>query len=72
VLTEYHKHGRLIDAGTIEQAEDSAASAWLADTLTGQHALLTVNSNEQAARLSAKLRAAFIRRLFTLIPDRPS
>jgi conjugative relaxase-like TrwC/TraI family protein len=61
VLTEYHKHGRLIDAGTIEAAEDSAASAWLADTLTGQHALLTVNSNEQAARLSAKLRAEFIR-----------
>jgi conjugative relaxase-like TrwC/TraI family protein len=61
VLTEYHKHGRLIDAGTIEQAEDSAATAWLADTLTGQHALLTVNSNEQAARMSAKLRAEFIR-----------
>ncbi len=61
VLTEYHKHGRLIDAGTIEAAEDSAASAWLADTLTGQHCLLTVNSNEQAARMSAKLRAEFIR-----------
>jgi hypothetical protein len=29
VLAEYHKHGRLIDAGTIEAAEDSAASAWL-------------------------------------------
>ena len=61
VLTEYHKHGRLIDAGTIEAAEDSAASAWLADTLTGQHCLLTVNSNEQAARMSAKLRAEFVR-----------
>ena len=61
MLTEYHKHGRLIDAGTIEAAEDSAASAWLADTLAGQHSLLTVNSNEQAARLSAKLRAEFIR-----------
>jgi ATP-dependent exoDNAse (exonuclease V) alpha subunit len=57
VSTEYHKHGRLIDAGTIEQAEDSAAKAWLADTRTGQHCLLTVNSNEQAARLSAKLHA---------------
>lgn len=34
-LTEYHKHGRLLDAGTVEQAEDSA-QAWLADTLDGQ------------------------------------
>jgi hypothetical protein len=61
VLTEYHKHGRLIDAGTIEQAEDSAATAWLADTLAGKHSLLSVNSNEQAAHLSAKLRTEFIR-----------
>jgi hypothetical protein len=61
VLTEYHKHGRLIDAGTPEQAEDSAATAWLADTLAGKHSLLSVNSNDQAARLSAKLRAEFIR-----------
>jgi hypothetical protein len=61
VLTEYHKQGRLLDCGTIEQAEDSATSAWLADTLAGKHSLLSVNSNEQAARLSAKLRAEFIR-----------
>jgi conjugative relaxase-like TrwC/TraI family protein len=61
VLTEYHKHGRLIDAGTLEQAEDSAATAWLADTLAGKHSLLSVNSNEQAARLSAKLRTELIR-----------
>jgi conjugative relaxase-like TrwC/TraI family protein len=61
VLTEYHKHGRLIDAGTLEAAEDSAATGWLADILAGKHSLLSVNSNEQAARLSAKLRAEFIR-----------
>jgi hypothetical protein len=61
VLREYHKQGRLIDCGTIEHAEDSAANAWLADTLTGQHCLLTVTSNDQAARLSSKLRAEFIR-----------
>ncbi|MBV8997011.1 MAG: AAA family ATPase, partial [Pseudonocardiales bacterium] len=61
VLEEYHKHGRLLDCGTIEQAEDSAATAWLADTLSGHHSLLTVNSNDQAARLSAKLRAEFIK-----------
>ena len=52
VLAEYHKHGRLIDAGAIEQAEASAARAWLADTLAGRHALLIVDTNEQAARLS--------------------
>jgi hypothetical protein len=51
----------LIDCGTIEQAEDSATTAWLADTLSGKHSLLTVNSNDQAARLSAKLRAEFIK-----------
>ncbi|MCA1695657.1 MAG: AAA family ATPase, partial [Actinobacteria bacterium] len=61
VLEEYHKHGRLLDCGTIEQAEDSAATAWLADTLSGRHSLLTVNSNDQAARLSATLRAEFIK-----------
>jgi hypothetical protein len=61
VLTEYHKHGRLLDCGTIEQAEDSAATAWLADTIAGKHSMLSVNSNDQAARLSAKLRAEFVR-----------
>ena len=35
VLGEYHKHGRLLDAGTADQAEASAARAWLADTLSG-------------------------------------
>jgi AAA domain/TrwC relaxase len=61
VLTDYHKHGRLIDAGTIEQAEASAARAWLADTLNGQRSLLIVDTNDQAARLSAQLRAELIR-----------
>jgi hypothetical protein len=61
VLSEYHKHGRLIDAGTTEQAEASAARAWLADTLNGDRSLLIVDTNEQAARLSAQLRAELIR-----------
>jgi conjugative relaxase-like TrwC/TraI family protein len=61
VLGEYHKHGRLLDAGTAEQAEASAARAWLADTLAGRHALLVVDTNEQAARLSAALRAELVR-----------
>ncbi len=61
VLGEYHKHGRLLDSGTTEQAEASAARAWLADTLDGQRSLLIVDTNEQAARLSAWLRAELVR-----------
>jgi len=61
VLAEYHKHGRLLDGGTLEQAERSGAGAWLADTLAGKHALLIVDTNEQAARLSAQLRADLVR-----------
>jgi ribosomal protein S18 acetylase RimI-like enzyme len=60
-LADYHKHGRLLDSGTIEAAEESAAQAWLADTLTGRHALLVVDTNEQAARISAALRGELVR-----------
>ena len=35
VLRIYHQHGRLLDACTREQAEQSAARAWLGDTLAG-------------------------------------
>ncbi|TNC20898.1 MobF family relaxase [Amycolatopsis alkalitolerans] len=61
VLADYHKHGRLLDAGTREQAEASAARAWLADTLDGKHSLLIVDTNEQAAHLSAELRRELVR-----------
>ncbi|PWV82443.1 conjugative relaxase domain-containing protein, TrwC/TraI family [Prauserella marina] len=61
VLGDYHKHGRLLDGGTLEQAEASAARAWLADTLDGHRSLLIVDTNEQAARLSADLRAELVR-----------
>ena len=61
VLRDYHRHGRLLDAGTVEQAEASAAAAWLADTLAGRRSLLLVDTNEQAARLSAQLRAELVR-----------
>jgi len=60
-LSTYRKHGRIIDGGTIEQAEQSAAKAWLGDTLAGQHSLLIVDTNEQAARLSAQIRADLVR-----------
>jgi conjugative relaxase-like TrwC/TraI family protein len=61
VLADYHKHGRLLDAGAVEQAEASAARAWLGDTLAGKHALLIVDTNEQAARMSAQIRAELVR-----------
>ncbi|WP_300007459.1 MobF family relaxase [Pseudonocardia sp.] len=61
VLRTYHRQGRLLDAGTREQAETSAALGWLADTLAGRRSLLLVDTNEQAARLSAELRAELVR-----------
>ena len=60
-LQTYRKHGRIIDGGTIEHTEHDAAQAWLADTLTGKRSLLIVDTNEQAARLSAQLRAQLVR-----------
>src|SRR5262249_30305821 len=61
VLGEYHKHGRIIDGDHIEHSERLAAQAWLADTLTGKRSLLIVDTNEQADRLSAQLRAELVR-----------
>jgi len=61
VVDEYAKHGRLVDAGTPEQAEAAASRAWLADTLNGRDALLVVGSNKAAARCSANLRAELVR-----------
>ena len=61
VLSTYRKHGRLIPAGTPEQARSSAARAWLADTLAGRSSVLVVGSNEDAARLSAEVRAELAR-----------
>jgi conjugative relaxase-like TrwC/TraI family protein len=61
VLGEYHKHGRLIDAGALEQAHAMAARAWLADTLAGKRSVLIVDTNEQAAKLSAQIRADLVR-----------
>ncbi|MDQ3988497.1 MAG: TrwC relaxase, partial [Actinomycetota bacterium] len=61
VLAEYHRRGRLVDGGAAEQAEASAARAFLADTLAGHRSLLLVDNNQQAARLSAALRADLVR-----------
>jgi conjugative relaxase-like TrwC/TraI family protein len=61
VIGEYHKHGRIIDGGALEQTERAAAETWLADTLAGKHSLLVVDTNEQADRISAQLRAELVR-----------
>ncbi|AEA22317.1 TrwC relaxase [Pseudonocardia dioxanivorans CB1190] len=61
VLRDYFEQGRLVDAGTPEAAEQSAATAWLADTLAGRRSLLLVDTNDQAAKLSAQLRAELVR-----------
>lgn len=59
-LDAYARHGRLVDGGTTEQAEASAARAWLADTLGGRESLLLVGSNESAAQVCAALRAELV------------
>jgi conjugative relaxase-like TrwC/TraI family protein len=61
VLGEYFKHGRIIDGENLEHAQHLAAQAWLADTLIGKRSLLIVDTNEQAERLSAELRADLVR-----------
>jgi conjugative relaxase-like TrwC/TraI family protein len=61
VLGEYFKHGRVIDGENVEHAQHLASQAWLADTLTGKRSLLIVDTNEQAERLSAQLRADLVR-----------
>ncbi|BBF99669.1 conjugative relaxase-like TrwC/TraI family protein [Pseudonocardia autotrophica] len=61
VLRAYHQQGRLLDSGTREDAETSAARGWLADHLAGRRSLLLVDTNEQAARLSSSIRAELIR-----------
>ena len=52
---DYRKHGRIIAAGTREQAEPAAGKAWLADTLAGKRSILVVDTNERVAELRNEL-----------------
>ena len=61
MLEEYRKHGRIVDGGTVEAAQRAAARAWLADTVAGKRSVLVVDTNEQAADVSAQLRAELVR-----------
>ena len=56
-LQDYRKHGRIIDGGPIEHL---ASEAWLADYLAGKRPLLIVDTNEQASRISAEIRARLV------------
>jgi conjugative relaxase-like TrwC/TraI family protein len=60
-LQTYRKHGRIVDGGPIERAQQLGANGWLADTLAGKHSLLIVDTNEQADRLAAHVRAELVR-----------
>jgi conjugative relaxase-like TrwC/TraI family protein len=59
-VAEYAKHGRVVDAGTTEQAELKACRAWLADHLAGRDTVLLVGSNDSASRCAAMLRAELV------------
>lgn len=60
-LTDYDQHGRIIDGGAREQAEQLAGRAWLADTLQGRESLVVVPTNEQADRICGQLRVELVR-----------
>lgn len=61
VIAEYATRGRLVDGGAVEQTEQAAARAWLADYLAGRDTVLLAGSNDAATRLNAQLRAELIR-----------
>ena len=56
VVDEYDRRGRVLDAGTKEQAGLSAARAYLGDTLAGKSSLVVAPTNEMAAQVSATVR----------------
>ncbi|MBG0826154.1 relaxase domain-containing protein [Planomonospora sp. ID91781] len=56
VLGEYDRRGRLLD-GDREVMESAARRAYVADLLAGKRTLLLAPTNEQAAELSAQVRA---------------
>ncbi|MDQ4119420.1 MAG: AAA family ATPase [Actinomycetota bacterium] len=61
VLREYFERGRVLDAGTRDDAGRSAVRAWIGDTLDDRRSLLLVDTNEQAADLSSQIRAQLVR-----------
>lgn len=58
-LAEYDSRGRIFE-GSVEQMSDAAYQGYLADTLSGKRSLLLVSRNDQAAELSAQVRAKLV------------
>lgn len=56
VVDEYDRRGRIVDCGTLENAERQAAASYVADHLAGHAAVVVVGSNEAAARVSSMVR----------------
>lgn len=59
-LADYHREGRIIDGGTLAEAEAAAQRGWLADHLAGKQSALVVDTNEQAGRLNSSARAELV------------
>jgi conjugative relaxase-like TrwC/TraI family protein len=59
-LGDYHREGRILDGGTLATAEAAAQRGWLADHLAGRRCALVVDTNEQAGRLNAAVRAQLV------------
>ncbi len=59
-LLEYRKQGRIIDGGTFDEAAERAVEGYVADTLRGVDTRLLVDTNEQAARVSAAVRGRLV------------
>ena len=60
VLEAYAAHGRIIDGGTIEEAQRILVRNYLADWVAGLDTVLVARTNEQAAQLSSLVRAYLV------------
>lgn len=58
-LAEYDNRGRIFE-GTAEQMRDAAYQGYLADILSGKQSVLLTSRNDQAAALSAQVRAKLV------------
>ena len=59
-LTTYDAHGRLLAYDSAEAALDAAAQAAVADRLSGRSVVVVTGTNEQAATVSANVRAQLV------------
>lgn len=60
-LYEYYRRGALQDAGTRENAERMVARGYLADTSAGLKSLAILPTNEQAGRVSGRIRDELVK-----------